>query len=485
MTFASCRIRELCLTLLRFVYWEYCIRDAEKRAKTKEREMSCSNCSNNSSGVPNGCKSNGNCATGGCEKMSVFDWLADIQLPSGKSVFDVVEVSFKNGRKGFYRNEKDLQIFKGDTVVVETSPGHDVGIVTLTGELVKHQMKRKGVKSAPHELRKLYRKANETDIERWKTARDREYDTMHEARELIVKLKLDMKLGDVEYQGDGNKATFYYTAEQRVDFRELIKVMADQFKIKIEMRQIGARQEAGRLGGLGACGRELCCSTWLTDFRTVSTSAARYQQLSLNPQKLAGQCGKLKCCLNYELDQYAEALKSFPDTKKTLNTANGAAIHIKTDVFKRKMWFLVKGEKMSSIICLSVDKVFELQNLQKSGGKIGDLNEFAEVEEPVSNEPEYSNVVGQDDLTRFDQSFKKKNNKRNKRKGGSNQGGSQNANPQPKSQGQNQPKSQGGNSQGNNYKRRNNKRKGPRNNNQGNGGNNPQGSDKGNENKGE
>ncbi|CAG5077180.1 PSP1 domain-containing protein [Parvicella tangerina] len=443
--------------------------------------MSCSNCSNNSGGVPNGCKSNGNCGSGGCDRMAVFDWLADIQVPTGRSVFDVIEVSFKNGRKGFYRNEKGLQIFKGDTVVVETSPGHDVGIVTLTGELVKHQMKRKNVKSAPHELRKVYRKATETDLERWKAARSKEYDTMHEARELIVRLGLDMKLGDVEYQGDGNKATFYYTADQRVDFRELIKVMADQFKIKIEMRQIGARQEAGRLGGLGACGRELCCSTWLTDFRSVSTSAARYQQLSLNPQKLAGQCGKLKCCLNYELDQYVEALKKFPDTKKTIHTANGPAVHIKTDVFKQKMWYLVKGDRSSSIICLSVDRVFELHKLQKSGSKIGDLNEFAEVEEP-KNEPEYSNVVGQDDLTRFDQKFKKKK-KRNKRKGNRNKkGGGQGGGSQNKSNNQNkdQQKGQGGNN------RRNNKRKGGnnRNNNQNRGkGNNPQGSNKNNDKK--
>lgn len=437
--------------------------------------MGCSNCSNNASGVPNGCKSNGNCATGGCDRMGVFDWLADIQVPSGRSVFDVIEVNFKNGRKTFYRNEKGIQLFKGDAVVVETSPGHDVGIVTLTGELVKHQMKRKGVKSAPHELRKIYRKATEADLEKWKEARSKEYDTMHEARELIVKLGLDMKLGDVEYQGDGNKATFYYTAEQRVDFRELIKLMADQFKIKIEMRQIGARQEAGRLGGLGACGRELCCSTWLTDFRTVSTSAARYQQLSLNPQKLAGQCGKLKCCLNYELDQYAEALKSFPDTKKPLQTANGPAIHIKTDVFKRKMWFLVKSEKMSSIICLSTDRVAELHDLQKSGGKIGDINEYAEVEEPTT-EPEYSNVVGQDDLTRFDQQFKKKRNKKRGGNQGNRQGGGNNNNRGERNGGNKGPKNQGGqNSSGNNNnnpKRNSNKRKGGNRNNNNKGGNN-------------
>lgn len=431
--------------------------------------MSCSNCSNNSEGgVPKGCKSNGNCGTGGCDRMGVFDWLADIQTPTGRSQFDVIEVSFKNGRKSFYRNEKNLQLFRGETVVVETSPGHDVGIVTLTGELVKHQMSRKGVKSPSHELRKIYRKATEGDIEKWKDARSKEYLTMHEARELIVKLGLDMKLGDVEYQGDGNKATFYYTAEQRVDFRELIKVMADQFKIKIEMRQIGSRQEAGRLGGLGACGRELCCSTWLTDFRSVSTSAARYQQLSLNPQKLAGQCGKLKCCLNYELDQYAEALKSFPDTKKVIHTAGGPAIHIKTDVFRRKMWYLVKSERMSSIICLSVEKVHELLDLQKSGKKIEDINQFAEVEEEVK-ETEYSNVVGQDDLTRFDQDFKKK--KKNKNKNRNKQGGQRENNQQnPQGNPQNKrPNNEAGENKGqqprsNNQRRKNNRNRGNNNN---------------------
>ena len=380
--------------------------------------MSCSSCSNNSSGVPNGCKSNGSCGNGGCDKMSVFDWLSDVAVPTGRSVFDVVEISFKNGRKGFFRNEKNIQVFKGDSVVVEASPGHDVGVVSLTGELVKHQMNRKNIRMAPHEMRKIYRKTTEVDFEKWKAARDKEYETMHEARELIVKLKLNMKLGDVEYQGDGNKATFYYTADQRVDFRELIKMMADQFRIKIEMRQIGSRQEAGRLGGIGSCGRELCCSTWMTDFRSVSTGAARYQQLSLNPQKLAGQCGKLKCCLNFELDQYAEALKAFPDTRKPLETANGTAVHIKTDVFKKLMWYLVRGERNSSIICLSVDRVFELIELNKKGTKIQNITEYVQVEEP-KNEIEYSNLDDQDDLTRFDSKFSSKNKKnksRNKKK---------------------------------------------------------------------
>jgi cell fate regulator YaaT (PSP1 superfamily) len=374
--------------------------------------MSCSSCSNNRNGTPNGCQNNGHCATGGCNKLGVFDWLADIQPATGKSTYDVVEVNFKNGRKNFFRNEKSLQLFKGDTVVVEASPGHDVGIVTLTGELVKHQMNRKGVNVPSRELRKIYRKANEADFEKWKEARSKEYDTMHQAREMAILLKLQMKLGDVEYQGDGTKATFYYTADSRVDFRELIKIMADRFKIKIEMRQIGARQEAGRLGGIGACGRELCCSTWLTDFRSVSTGAARYQQLSLNPQKLAGQCGKLKCCLNYELDQYAEALKEFPDVRKPLETSKGTAVNIKTDVFKRLMWFFVQGQQIggSSIICLTVDQVFEIQALNKKGVKPEEIITYTEPS-VTAEEPKYDNVVGQDDLNRFDEKFKKKNKK--------------------------------------------------------------------------
>ena len=290
--------------------------------------MGCASCTNGD-GTPAGCKSNGNCGTGSCEKMSVFDWLSDIEVPVGVKAFDCIEVSFKNGRKNFYRNTKNLPVHVGETIVVEGSPGHDVGTVTVTGELVRHQMNRKGTDPNSRDLKKVYRKASEEDIQVWTESRDMEYETMHAARKMAADLGLKMKLGDVEYQGDKTKATFYYTAEERVDFRELIKVMADKFKIRIEMRQIGARQEAGRLGGIGACGRELCCSTWLTDFRSVSTGSARYQQLSLNPQKLAGQCGKLKCCLNFELDQYMDALSSFPSTKIALDTADGRAVHIK------------------------------------------------------------------------------------------------------------------------------------------------------------
>ena len=379
--------------------------------------MGCSSCSNNKSedGVPNGCKSNGNCSSGGCERMSVFNWLSDLPNPSGKKDFDVVEVSFKNGRKDFFRNAKGYSLYKGDSVVVEGNPGVDVGLVMLTGELVKHQMKRKKEFSKPRDLKKIYRKPTEQDLEVWKEARGQEYETMHEAREMAIKLGLQMKISDVEYQADGKKATFYYTADQRVDFRELIKVIADRFKVRVEMKQIGARQEAGRLGGIGSCGRELCCSTWLTDFRTVSTSAARYQQLSLNPQKLAGQCGKLKCCLNFELDQYADALKMFPNTRKVIQTKEGNAVHIKTDVFRRTMWYLVQKEKgQNAIVPMEIDKVFELIELNKKGTIPKDLKSFAVVEE-VEVEPAYENVVGQDDLTRFDKEFKKKKRNNNNR----------------------------------------------------------------------
>ena len=372
--------------------------------------MGCTSCGNKIDGVPNGCKSNGNCATGGCEKMSVFNWLNDIEPPTGHKPFDCIEVSFKNGRKEFFKTKKDVSVYTGDTIAVEASPGYDVGIVTLTGELVKHQMNRKGVNYNSKELKSVYRKASESDLDKWKEGRDLENETMHKARNMALNLGLRMKLGDVEFQGDKSKAVFYYTAEERVDFRELIKVMADSFKVRIEMRQIGSRQEAGRLGGIGSCGRELCCSTWLTDFRSVSTGAARYQQLSLNPEKLAGQCGKLKCCLNFELDQYMEALKSYPSTKTLLETKEGKANHIKTDVFKRLMYYFVSKDGKNSIIPLSVERVFDIIELNKNGEiphKLADFVDF--VEEEVK--PDYTNVVGQDELTRFDKVFKKQKKK--------------------------------------------------------------------------
>jgi len=328
--------------------------------------MGCSSCSSNNSGeASEGCGGNGggcsSCSSRGCERKDISNWLTDLPSPNGKKGFEVVEVSFKNGRKEFYRNSQNISLFKGDTVTVEGGPGFDLGIVMMTGELVKHQMKRKKDNTKPRDLKRISRKSTESELASWKEARSQEYETMHTARESAIKLGLKMKISDVEYQGDGKKATFYYTADQRVDFRELIRVLADRFKVRVEMKQIGSRQEAGRLGGIGSCGRELCCSTWMTDFRSVSTSAARYQQLALNPEKLAGQCGKLKCCLNFELDQYADALKMFPNNRKVLKTKEGDAVHIKTDVFRRTMWYLVKKEKgQNEIVPLEIDKVFEV-----------------------------------------------------------------------------------------------------------------------------
>lgn len=376
--------------------------------------MGCSNCSSGG-GTPKGCKNNGTCSSGGCNKLGVFDWLANMQLPSGQSQFDILEVRFKNGRKGFYRNLKGLPLQVGDAIIVEGSPGHDIGVVSIIGELTRIQIQKKAPNFKPHEARKVYRIATQEDIDKWKEARELESKVMHQARELAINLNLQMKISDVEYQGDLTKATFYYTAEQRVDFRQLIKDMAETFKIRIEMRQIGARQEAARLGGIGSCGRELCCSTWLTDFRSVSTSAARYQQLSLNPQKLAGQCGKLKCCLNYELDMYLDAIKRFPKPDTKLYTEAGSAIHIKTDVFKRLMWFAYDSDSKSAVkglIPLTPERVEEIIQMNKNKNKPAELKGY---EEETIEEPDYTNVVGQDDLNRFEHLFKRKKKKSNRK----------------------------------------------------------------------
>jgi cell fate regulator YaaT (PSP1 superfamily) len=368
--------------------------------------MGCNTCSNNSGGTPNGCKSHGHCASGGCDKLGVFDWLSDMEMPT-TAKYDLVEVRFKNGRKAFYRNVHNFSLYTGDAVAVEASPGYDVGMVSITGELVNLQMHKKEIGADSAEIKKIFRKAKPEDIDKWKEARELEFETMHRARTMALNLKLEMKISDVEYQGDKTKAIFYYTAEGRVDFRELIKVMADQFKIRVEMRQIGARQEAGRLGGIGSCGRELCCSTWLTDFRTVSTSAARYQQLSLNPQKLAGQCGKLKCCLNYELDMYVEAYKDFPDSNFKLQTAKGNAHHQKTDTFKRMMWYTVEGDPTNNFIGLKIERVKEIIELNKKGTVIESLEGYIE-KMVIDKQPDFDNVVGQDSLTRFDKPKGKK-----------------------------------------------------------------------------
>lgn len=368
--------------------------------------MACTNCSTGSKdGTPRGCKNNGTCGTDSCNKLTVFDWLSNMSLPGGQEPFDCVEVRFKNGRKEFYRNTEKLTLSIGDIVATEASPGHDVGIVTLTGELVKVQMKKKGV-NPDGEVPKVYRKASQKDIDIWSDARDKEEPMKVRAREIAIALKLEMKISDIEFQGDASKATFYYTANDRVDFRQLIKDFAKEFSIRIEMKQVGFRQEAARLGGIGSCGRELCCSTWLTDFRSVNTSAARYQQLSLNPQKLAGQCGKLKCCLNYELDTYLDALKGFPEMETRLYTEKGDAVCQKLDIFKGLMWFAYT-DNYAHWHVLKVEQVKEIMAQNKEKKKVASLEDYA-VEEVASVEKNFQNVVGQDSLTRFDQPKKKK-----------------------------------------------------------------------------
>ncbi|WP_370390385.1 stage 0 sporulation family protein [uncultured Winogradskyella sp.] len=380
--------------------------------------MACNSCSTGKDGQPRGCRNNGTCGTDSCNKLTVFDWLANMSLPNGQEPFKGVEVRFKNGRKHYYKNTENLSLSIGDIVATQAKSGHDVGVVTLTGELVRVQMKRKKVDINDEEnVLKIYRKATQKDIDIWSASRDKEEQMKVKARQFAIDLNLKMKISDIEYQGDGSKATFYYTAEERVDFRELIKVFAREFRTRIEMRQVGFRQEAARLGGIGSCGRELCCSTWLTDFRSVSTSAARYQQLSLNPLKLAGQCGKLKCCLNYELDAYLDALKSFPKTDTKLYTEKGIAICQKTDIFKGLMWYAYEGEWMNWHV-ITTDQANEIIEKNKKKIKVSSLEEYA-AEHIKDTKAEFENVVGQDSLTRFDNpksKRKRKNNRKNRKR---------------------------------------------------------------------
>jgi cell fate regulator YaaT (PSP1 superfamily) len=378
--------------------------------------MGCIGCTVSSdNGAPKGCRSKGGCASGGCNRLNTFDWLSALDI-ADTDPFDIVEVSFKNGaRKAFYRVPDYYRPHTGDMVVVETGAGFDVGRVTLAGELVRLQMRKKNV-SPEQVLHSVVRKANERDLERLQEARDLEVATMIHARVIARSLNLEMKIGDVEYQGDKRKATFYYTADGRVDFRELIRHYAKEFRVKIEMRQIGARQESARIGGIGSCGRELCCSTWLTDFRSVSTAAARYQNLAINQAKLSGQCGRLKCCLNYELDTYAEAVDLFPNDAEKLQTANGVAVLVKTDIFRRLMYYSYEGENgRGKIYALEPQRVKEIKIMNDNGEKPAGLDslqyENQEVLEP-EEEMDYEDVTGAVELPDEKRRRKKKKTKR-------------------------------------------------------------------------
>ena len=418
--------------------------------------MACGSCGTTENGVPKGCKSNGNCGSGTCgsgsNKLAVFDWLSNMTLPSGQEKFNIFEVRFKNGRKHFYKNPDNLPVTMGDIVAVEGSPGHDIGTVSLAGELVKVQMKKRKITEDHEDVKKIYRKASQRDIDIWQQSRGKEEETQRKGREILGRLGLQMKLSDVEYQGDGNKATFYYTAETRVDFRQLIRDLAGAFSIRVEMKQVGARQEAARLGGIGSCGRELCCSTWLTDFRKVTTSAARYQQLSLNPLKLAGQCGKLKCCLNFELDTYLDALKTFPKQDLVLKTEKGEAVFVKMDIFKNHLWYTYKEERFKWFR-LTLEQVLEIIALNKNNEKSISLEEY-EADVVLPEKVDFEDAVGQDSLTRFDApktSKRRRNNKNNNNKKkpvGAVANNTQNKpNPRKKPQGQQQNKPQAQNKQ--------------------------------------
>ena len=372
--------------------------------------MACSSCSSGKEGSPKGCKNNGTCGTDGCNKLTVFNWLSNMSLPSGTKRFDFVEVRFKNGRKEYCKFSDELSLSIGDIVATEATSGHDIGMVSLSGELVRIQMKKKKAPTKGNDVKKVYRKATQRDIDIWQEVKDKEDAIKFKAREIAISLSLKMKISDVEYQGDGSKLTFYYTAEDRVDFRQLIKEFARAFSTRIEMRQIGFRQEAARLGGIGSCGRELCCSTWLTDFRSVNTSAARYQQLALNPQKLAGQCGKLKCCLNFELDAYMEALSKFPRTEVRIKTGKGLAVCQKIDIFRGILWYAYKDHPVQWHM-VSVENANKMIADSRKGKLVSSLEDFA-IEPEVSNEILLkSQSISEDSLTRFDKPKKGSRNK--------------------------------------------------------------------------
>ncbi|GJM28483.1 MAG: hypothetical protein DHS20C17_11180 [Cyclobacteriaceae bacterium] len=372
----------------------------------------CSSCGTGKTGAVSGCQNNGGCLTGGCNKLNVFDWLSNMGMPQSET-FDIVEVRFKSGKKEFYRNQERFDVVTGDAVIVDVPNGHHMGYVSLQGELVRLQMQKKKIRNDQN-VRKIYRKANVRDLEKYQEVRKRENPTLIRTRQIIKDMGLAMKLSDVEYQADNSKATFFYSADERVDFRELIKVLASEFKIRVEMRQISLRQEAGRLGGIGSCGRELCCATWLTDFKSVTTATARYQNLSLNPSKLSGQCGRLKCCLNFELDTYLGALTDIPKLKGPLLTKKGAAKLQKTDIFRKIMWF--GYEKENSWHPVSSERVKEIIDLNSKNV----IPETLELNE-VNNGKSHFAAINKE-LERIDKKYrsKRRNKPRKKSRGRNN-----------------------------------------------------------------
>ncbi len=404
--------------------------------------MGCSNCGTATGGKPGGCKSNGGCSTGGCNRMNTYDWLRNLPIAGVDMACNVIEVSFNQGtRKDFFRNPTLQPFEKGDPISVEGVSGFDVGQVSLTGEIVRLQMKKRGVKEDNPEMKKVLRPATDRDLDMMKQNKAREPEAVIRSRAIARQLKLDMKISQVEMQADGRKATFFYIADGRVDFRELIKIYASEFKVKVEMRQIGARQEAGKVGGIGSCGRELCCSTWLTDFKSVNTAAARYQNLSINQTKLSGQCGRLKCCLNYELDTYLDALQHFPDNCDLLQVGKGNAFLIKKDIFKNLMWYTLPDSNKQYPVTIESVKKIKAMNQQ---GIIPEALETVEVtsSKPKEVEPEFVDVVGQISLRSLDKAADKK--RRNQPPQQNQQRGQQGQRPQQRQQGNNQ---QGGGQQ--------------------------------------
>ena len=371
--------------------------------------MGCGSCgTSKDGGAPGGCQSHGSCSSGGCNRMNVHDWLANLPFSDPESGCRIVEISFNNGsRKDYYKNATMHYYEKGDMVALEGVSGFDIGSVNLTGELVRLQLKKNNIKEESPEIKKILRRANDSDLTKWRETKSREKQVMIRARAIARQLNLEMKVAEVEIQADGRKATFFYIADDRVDFRELIKIYAGEFKVKVEMKQIGARQEAGKVGGIGSCGRELCCSTWLTDFKSVNTNAARYQNLSINQTKLSGQCGRLKCCLNYELDTYLDALQHFPDDCDMIEVAKSRAFLVKKDIFRNLMWYTMPDSNKQ--YPLTIERVQKIKALNKQGIRPEELEAVEVVsKKPIEIEPTYVDVVGQISLKSLEKTSRKR-----------------------------------------------------------------------------